>query len=208
MEVKTQKLNDPIAKAIYERRAKRKFKNKVVSKELIDAILEAGRMAPSAMNKQPWHFYVVTNKELISKMSSSILHHSKMAMLKAGIKEVAHHVLHPGSFHLKDGVDFFKQDDPVFHDAPVVIFISSPRSNEWAPIDIGMCSQNMMLYAHSIGLASCPIGFAKFIENTDEYKLLNVPSSEHVNLALVFGYADETPSIHERKQDNAVFIEA
>jgi nitroreductase len=201
-------LNNTIVKAIYERRATRKFKNASLSKEVINAILDAGRMAPSAMNKQPWHFYVVSNKERIKKMSDTILHHSKMAMFKAGIKEVVNHILHPGSFHLKDGIDFFKQDDPVFHGAPLVVFIASPRSNEWAPIDVGMCAQNMMLYAHSIGLASCPIGFAKFIENTDEYELLKVPSSEHINLALIFGYADESPALHERKKDNAVFIDA
>lgn len=203
--VKKNHQNETI-KTIYERRAVRKFKDKPVEKEIIFELLEAARMAPSAMNKQPWHFYVLNNKEGIKALSNSILHHSKLAMLKAGIKEVIDHILHPSSFHLKDGIDFFKAEDPIFHGAPVVIFISSTRDNEWAQLDIGMCAQNIMLAAKSLGLDSCPIGLAKFIEHTDEYNEFEVPSSEEINLAIIIGYGDETPHIHERKKDNAKFI--
>lgn len=199
--------NNDVIKVIYERRAVRIFKDKEVERELILKLIDAARMAPSAMNKQPWHFYILTNREKIKRFSHSIIQHSKMAMLKAGIKEALHHVLHPGSFHLKDGADFFKAEDPIFHGAPVVIFISSQRSNDWAPLDIGMCAQNIMLAAKSLGLDTCPVGLAKFIENTNEYKELNLPSSEQINLAIILGYGDERPVLHERKTDNATFID-
>jgi nitroreductase len=193
-------------KVIYERRAIRKFKDTKVEKELILELLNAARMAPSAINKQPWHFYILNDTEMIKRFSKAIIKNSKMAMLKAGLKEALHHILHPGSFHLKDGLDFFKADDPIFHDAPVVIFISSQKDNEWASLDIGMCAQNIMLAARSLGLGTCPVGLAKFIENTDEYKEMNIPSSEQINLAILVGYANENPAVHERKQDNATFI--
>lgn len=194
-------------KTIYERRAIRKYKNKSVSIQSILDILNAARMAPSAINKQPWQFYVLTNKEKIKEFSSAIIHKSKLAMVKAGIKEVISHLFHPSSFHLKDGADFFKAEDPIFHGAPVVIFISSPKDNEWARLDVGMCAQNIMLAAKSMGLDSCPIGLAKFIENTDEYKKLDIPTSEEIDLAIIIGYGDETPPQHERKQDNVRFID-
>jgi len=193
-------------KVIYERRAVRKFKDKAVEKELVLELLNAARMAPSAINKQPWHFYVLTNTEMIKRFSSAIIKHSKMAMLKAGLKEALHHLLHPGSFHLKDGMDFLKAEDPIFHGAPIVIFISSEKSNEWASLDIGMCAQNIMLAAKSLGLDTCPVGLAKFIEHTDEYKELHIPSSEQIYLAILVGYGNENPAVHERKQDNAKFV--
>jgi nitroreductase len=199
-------LRNETLKAIYERRAIRKFKDEGVDKAILLELLNAARMAPSAINKQPWHFYVLTDKEMIKRFSNSIIKNSKMKMLKAGLKEALHHILHPGSFHLKDGLDFFKADDPIFHGAPVVIFISSTKDNEWASLDIGMCAQNIMLAARSLGLGTCPVGLAKFIENTDEYKELNIPSSEHINLAILVGYANENPAVHERKQDNATFV--
>ena len=48
--------NDTI-KIIYERRAVRKYKDISVEKNLIEQIIDTGRMAPSAINKQPWKFY-------------------------------------------------------------------------------------------------------------------------------------------------------
>ncbi len=41
------------------RRSIRKFKGKVISKSVIDKILEAGRWAPSGLNNQPWKFMVL-----------------------------------------------------------------------------------------------------------------------------------------------------
>ena len=46
----------------------RKFKNKKIENEKLLQILEAGRMAPSAVNYQPWHFIVVQNPENLKKI--------------------------------------------------------------------------------------------------------------------------------------------
>lgn len=48
-----------VIKAIRERRSIRQYKSDEVSEENIDIILQAGRWAPSAANKQPWHFIIV-----------------------------------------------------------------------------------------------------------------------------------------------------
>jgi len=74
-----------------------------------------------------------------------------------------------------------------------------------APLDIGMCLQNMLLAAKTLGLDTCPIGMAKCAEGTDSYSKLKIPRSEQVNPAIVLGYGDETPLLHERKKDN-VFL--
>jgi nitroreductase len=49
---------------ITSRQSDRKYSNKPVAKEQLDRIIEAGRMAPSACNAQPWKFIVVTDPEL------------------------------------------------------------------------------------------------------------------------------------------------
>jgi nitroreductase len=54
---------------ILSRRSVRKYGKKKVSKKVLNRILEAGRQAPSASNKQPWHFIVVTDKEIKEKLS-------------------------------------------------------------------------------------------------------------------------------------------
>ena len=45
--------------------------SKKVPKEIVDRILEAGRIAPSASNLQPWEFLVVSSSEMLKKIHPS-----------------------------------------------------------------------------------------------------------------------------------------
>lgn len=56
-------------KVIEKRRSIRKYKNTPVPREKILEILEAARIAPSASNRQPWHFIVVEDKIKIEKLA-------------------------------------------------------------------------------------------------------------------------------------------
>ncbi|MEM2920892.1 MAG: nitroreductase family protein [Candidatus Bathyarchaeia archaeon] len=52
-----------VHEALRIRRSVRAYEERPVPKEALDRILEAGRLAPSARNRQPWHFIVVTDAE-------------------------------------------------------------------------------------------------------------------------------------------------
>ena len=205
--METETLSDNITlRTIYERRSVRKFKDIAIDHDTITRILDAGRMAPSAMNKQPWKFYILTGKDTIKAFSKEITKVTARTFVKSHsgseVIKTAVQLLHM----LKDG-DLFKRPDPIFHGAPVVVFIAAPRENEWAQIDIGMCAQNMMLAAKALGLDSCPVGLAKYVEQTKIFSRLQVPLSEQVHLAVIFGCGDESPDIHKRVHNNAFFIE-
>ncbi len=185
-------MND-VLKTIYSRRAIRRYLNKPVDRTIIEQLLDAGRMAPSAMNKQPWHFYIVTKQEDISLYSAAIIDAALKSLPNTGVHDLSH------------GVEFFKTADPVFHGAPVVIFLTAAKGNEWAPIDIGMCAQTIFLAAKSLGLDSCPVGFGKFIEQTPHYKRLGIAEDEEVILSIIIGYGDEIPAVHPRDKNNAFY---
>jgi len=172
---------------ISERRSVRKFTGDSVEKKHVQQIIEAGTMAPSAMNKQPWKFYVVNNKE-------------KIKLLSDEIRKVAETILH------LDLKAFQKETDPVFHGAPIVIFISTTIKDEWGPIDVGMCAQNMMLAAKSLGYDSCPIGFARAIEKSLVYYDMHIPKEEKIQLAIVIGKGNEKPVMPKRNADNINYI--
>lgn len=192
-------------RVISERRAIRKYKDRPVDRALIVQVLDAARMAPSAMNNQPWHFYVLQGKPMIEKFSKEISHIALKEMMKSGVKELAK--VAGGLLHFISHGDWQRLKDPVFYGAPVVVFITAQKDNEWASLDIGMCAQNMMLAAKSLGLDSCPVGFAKYVSQTKIYNTLHIPADEEVLLAVILGYGDETPSLHERKKGNVLFIE-
>jgi nitroreductase len=72
--MKTTIVNDTdTLKTIFERRAVRKYLPVMVDDELLEKIIDAGRMAPSAMNGQPWKFYVATHKDTIASFSRAIV---------------------------------------------------------------------------------------------------------------------------------------
>lgn len=48
---------------IQHRKSVRKFKNQPVDKEVIEKIIESARLAPSAVNFQPWKFYICQSEE-------------------------------------------------------------------------------------------------------------------------------------------------
>lgn len=52
-----------VFQAIEKRRSVRTYADKPVPEDLLTKVLEAGRLAPSAKNLQPWHFIVVTDSK-------------------------------------------------------------------------------------------------------------------------------------------------
>lgn len=61
-----------VFQAITIRRSIRNYKPTPVPSEKLQKILEAARLAPSAINKQPWHFIVVTDTEKRKFLSTGL----------------------------------------------------------------------------------------------------------------------------------------
>jgi nitroreductase len=61
-------MNETI-KAIKTRRSHRAYLGKPVTKEMLSEIIDCARLAPSAVNIQPWEFVVVTDKAMLKKIS-------------------------------------------------------------------------------------------------------------------------------------------
>ena len=55
---------------ILSRRSIRHYESKEIPKDVLDKIVEAGRQSPSAVNKQPYRFVIVTDSELKKEMKS------------------------------------------------------------------------------------------------------------------------------------------
>lgn len=185
---------------IYRRRSVRKYNEKRVTPALIDRLLNAGRMAPSALNNQPWKFLVVTDLASIQALSADIVSAArKVSTLQA-------HAQANKTVSEQLPEDFFDAPDPVFHGASTVIFITGPKSGEWSSLDIGMCAQNIMLAAKASELDSCPVGFATFVDQSPLYPQLGIIPDDRVYLAIVVGYGSENPAVHPRITDNVRII--
>ena len=61
-----------VYEAVQQRKSIRAYQDKPVPREKLERILEAGRLAPSAANIEPWHFIVVTDKEKRKALSKGL----------------------------------------------------------------------------------------------------------------------------------------
>ena len=71
--------------AIFTRTSVRSYEERPVEPEKIEKILKAAMVAPSAMNQQPWEFYVVTNKDALQKLSEVSPYATMTAMAPVAI---------------------------------------------------------------------------------------------------------------------------
>jgi nitroreductase len=82
-----------VFEAIEERRSIRTFTDKPVEREKMEKILEAGRLAPSAKNLEPWHFIAVTDPEKRKALSggnwAKFLTQSPLVIVACGDKKAS-----------------------------------------------------------------------------------------------------------------------
>ncbi|UCE29339.1 MAG: nitroreductase family protein [Candidatus Bathyarchaeota archaeon] len=58
---------------ILTRRSIRRYENKDIPEEVLRQILETGRQAPSAANRQPIHFIVVTDRDILKNLCDNLI---------------------------------------------------------------------------------------------------------------------------------------
>ena len=82
-----------VFEAVQQRKSVRAYTDEPVQKEKLEKILEAGWLAPSARNTEPWHFVVVTDKEkrkILSKGTyAKFLMQSPVVIVALGDKEAS-----------------------------------------------------------------------------------------------------------------------
>lgn len=57
---------------IFNRKSVRTYKDRPVEEEKIDLLLKAAMSAPSGMDKRPWHFVVVQDRDRLDKMAEGL----------------------------------------------------------------------------------------------------------------------------------------
>ncbi len=174
-----------VEQVIYTRRSTRVYKPDAVPKELIQRVLEAGRFAPSAGNCQGWKFVVVTDRELLDELSASTVKflgiftklYQGKGPLRTGLKKTLA-LIKPNSIDQRPMVaiqalmtpKFGEGQLDVFFNAPAAVFLLTHHLHISEPnLGMGICAQNMVLAAHSLGLGTCYVGFVSNALNMDPF---------------------------------------
>ena len=76
-----------LKEVLLKRRSIRKFTEEPVSGQMIEELLHAAMSGPSACNRRPWEFYVVTNEKVLEELRSSTMFtkmKAKLAIIVCG----------------------------------------------------------------------------------------------------------------------------
>jgi len=168
-----------VMEAIKIRRSIRAFKSAPISKDMLDRILEAGRLAPSWANSQTWRFVVVQDKDVKDQFANAVcLPGSRNNNV---IKQVPVVIAVCAELNRAG----FREGKP-----------TTDKEGYWYMFDSGITCQNMVLEAQELGLGSLYIGAFNSKKASD---FLGVSEGYTCVLLLAFGYADEQPEARLRK---------
>ncbi|MBN1872197.1 MAG: nitroreductase family protein [Candidatus Omnitrophica bacterium] len=192
---------------IKTRRSRREFIDKNIPEDEITRIIEAGRYAPSALNKQPWRFVIITNKETIRRLSEIVKTVSKKILRFLPLLQIIKSSLRDEKVVAAIKKSATAASDAVFFDAPLLILLLADGKEMYAAKDCAIASQNMMLYAHSIGISSCYIGRADLLDlSRKARKIIGMAPKMKIQAAVIFGYSPGITGakIVERRTDNII----
>jgi nitroreductase len=174
--------------AIYHRRAVRNYAPDGVPRSMIEDLLDAAVQAPSDMNQQPWAFAVYTGRDRL-KVWSERAKSAFLSDLPPGAEA-------QGFREMLSGPSF-----NIFCNAPVLIVIWAAKDGMNSSGDCCMAAQNLMLSAHGMGLATCPIGLARPWLNLPEVKAeIGIPAQVSAVFPLIVGWPAAIPTPVERRK--------
>lgn len=149
---------------ILTRTSIRQFTDKPVAKETLDSLVRAGMAAPSAVNKQPWAFIVVTDKEVLNALNEN----HPYANLKTATAAI---VVCGNMNEALEG-----------------------EAREYWVQDCSAATENILLAAHAYGLGAVWCGVYPNPERVPAVKqVLGLPDFITPLNIITLGYPDENP---------------
>ena len=162
-------------KSILARRSYKAFKSDPISDDILETILEAGKYAPTARNRQVWHFTVVKSEEG-KKMYETALEKMLEKMEPLHTPPMAPGVL--------------VNPESEFRGAPVMILVSGDTEFHLTRTDCVLATENMYIAAASFGIMSgwSNITTKDLFSDPAVKKQFKIPEGYDVYSASFFGY--------------------
>ena len=187
------KAENRVPDEIFTRVSHRAYADKPLEKAQLDEILRAALASPSAVNRQPWHFSVVTNQTLLQDI------HDEVARFMMAREESSR------------SPRFADPAFQVFYHAPLVIFISGEQDFSWTEVDCGIAVQNIALAAEGLGLGSVILGMPKAAfegARGEEFaRALDFPEGHRFVIAIAIGTPADTKDAHPVKEGHISLID-
>ena len=172
-------MNNEFIELIKTRHSVRSFSDEPIPADVLKTIAETAVYAPSAMNRQCWHFTVLTNRD-------------EMAVLAEALKKAG-------------GLD----ERYCFYRPAALIIASADRDIAMGRDDFACALENIFLAAHALGVGSVWINQLRDFCDVPEVRALlheyGVPDGHAVYGSAALGYAKKPPRITEKFTSNITY---
>ena len=166
------------------RQSVRQYQQRPVPRELLDRLVEAVRLAPSASNAQPWKLIIVDEPGLCYRVAqatfSKAVAFNRFAVEAPAIAALV--IEKPG---LLTQVGAWLKKRPFYL------------------IDIGIAAAHFCLQAAERGLGTCMLGW---FDEKQIKRLLRIPSDRRIGLLVTLGYAAEGYPLREKSRKSSVLM--
>lgn len=184
-----------LEKVLRERHSVRRYARQDVAHDVIERVLDAAAFAPSAMNEQPWRFYVAEGET------------------RARVGEI----MAQSTVYLEDYIEVLSPEEyehasewyTDLGGCPVVVAVSMPITEDRLQllnrtIAVGAALENVLLAATDHGLGACSITFSFWLRD-QLAAVLEVPDDREIVALISLGYPAEEPVAPPHSHDIAEY---
>lgn len=169
-------MSEDILNVIKERKSVRKYKDKTVEREKVDQLLEAGALAPTAGNCQPWKFIVIKDQAVMQELIDEAISKFNASWLSKGVPLMIAVCGNPAESAARYG------------DRGRYIYVVQ---------DTAAAIENIMLAATDMGLGTCWLGAFDELKVND---ILNIEPEYRTLGIIAAGYPAEEGERPSRKE--------
>ena len=180
-----------VLKAIAGRYSCRDFTGEPLTKDQADALVKAALAAPSAVNRQPWHVIMCTDKALMDEMDDV----SVKILAAEEDKTTYNRIMDRGG--------------KMLYNAPAMMIVASDGS-DWAIMDCGILVENVALAAHALGLGNVICGMMRIPlegpKGKEYMERLKFPAGYTFGIAILVGKAKSGKDPHELDMSKVTYV--
>lgn len=155
-----------------ERRTIRKYTKETVPNDVLIKCVDAARLSPSGMNRQPLKFVIVNDEKLLAEVFGQIRWAGYLPDYGPNKEEM------PRAY---------------------IIILLDTAIKEKPGHDVGIAAMSICMVAYDHGLGSCMLGA---INRAELRRILKIPGGLEIPLAVALGYPAESPIAEKAKNDD------
>jgi len=184
------------ASLIKKRRSIRNYRENDVPPSVIYEIIRDCTCAPSAGDRQPWTFIVITDRTMMKRLSDE----SKMNLRARLERDDSPSLLRRYEPLLKN--DSFN----VFYNAPCLVYIGGDPAVRSLTADCACAAVYFMFAATARGLGTCWIDLGKDIRSEELRREIGMPADFSIVAPLILGYPATIPPPPQRDKPEIIHV--